>query len=180
MNRHTHHRLGRGLMLLVLIVTLLAAGSSLAWASEEPGNDSRFAGPDAVWDAPFIFITKQSSSSIKLSWLHSATAITLYQVWRSEAPYFVPPAAGTMIDSVTFPSGPYGLDTPFAYVDNGACGYFIVNGAPQTCKPQSPPVTVLGDVDHNYFWVVRAGDPTPDYEYNNRVGEFDFALVPGS
>ncbi len=182
MNRHTSYRLGRGLLLLGLLVTLLAAGGSAAWASETPGgvNDSRAAGPDAAFDPPQIAIAKNSTTSIKLTWFHPATSITLYQAWRSEAPYFTPPAQGTKIDSYEFQSGVYGVDTPFGYVDNGACGYFIANGAPQTCKQQVPPVTVLGDAAHNYFWVVRAGNAIPEYENSNRVGEFDFALVPGS
>ncbi len=183
MNRPSTRIMPWGLIVLVLVVTLIAAGGSAAWASEEPGSsDSRAAGPNAAWDPPHISIAKYSSTSIELSWAHPDTAITLYQAWRAvNDPYFDPNASeGTKIDQYSFPTGLYSRDTPFEYVDNGTCGYFVAGGAQQTCTPQTPNVTVLGDVAHNYFWVVRAGDNIPEYDYDNRVGEFDFTLVPGS
>jgi len=42
-----------------------------------------------------------------------------------------------------------------------------------------PAVEVIGDVAHQYFWVVRGANDNGVSDNSNRVGEFDFALVPG-
>ncbi len=87
-----------------------------------------------------------------------------------------------MIDACTFPSGLYGQGAEFRYVDNGSCGYYSdPSSAPVTCRyPQNPTATVLGDVKRNYFWVLRAGNSGSEFEFDNRVGEFDFRFVTGS
>lgn len=183
MTEHATMRLKNALFAFVLSVALIAAGSGSARAGEAPGGDG-LAGPDAAPNPPAISIEKASSASIALLWEHTDQTATVYQVWRSAAPYFNPNAGqGTKIDEYTFSSGLYGLGTEFRYVDNGSCGYFQVGIPPQQPKPcaaQNPTVTVLGDVAHNYFWVVRAGNSGGEFDFDNRVGEFDFGLVKGS
>lgn len=172
----------RVLLPLLLAIILLAAGGAVAWATEDPGREA-LAGPDAAPNPPPISIEAASSSSIALLWEHIDQTATTYQVWRSEAPYFNPNAGqGTLIDAYIFSSGVYGLGTAFQYVDNGICGYFLVGTPPQQPKPctaQSPTVTVRGDVAHNYFWVLRAGNGGGEFDFENRVGEFDYRLVKG-
>ncbi len=173
---------GHALALLALTLALAATGIPGALASEAPGRDAL--GPDAAPNPPPISIETASSSSIALLWEHTDQTATVYQVWRSESPYFDPNVGqGTKVDEYTFPSGLYGLGAEFRYIDNGSCGYFLVGMPPQqpkTCTPQSPAVTVLGDVAHNYFWVLRAGNSGGEFDFANRVGEFDYRLVKGS
>jgi hypothetical protein len=169
-------------LILVLLIVVMVAGSTAAFADEAPGGDA-LAGPAAAPNPPQISIEK-ASSSIALLWQHTDyPRTTAYQVWRSEDPLFDPNAGqGVKIDEYTFPGTLYGQGTDFRYVDNGSCGkYTAPSSAPNTCRyPQSPTVTVLGDVAHNYFWAVRAGNTDGEYDFDNRVGEFDFRLVPGS
>jgi len=180
----------RAFLPLLLTLILLVAGSTAAWSQEEPIPDD-WAGPapdaplrpQAAPNPPTISIQKNSGSSIALLWEHEDQTATTYQVWRSTHPYFDPNLGqGVKIDDYSFPSGLYGLFTEFRYVDDGACGYFEVGTPPQQpqpCKVQSPAVMVLGDVNHNYFWAVRAGNEGGEFDFANRVGEFDFALVKG-
>lgn len=172
----------RILILFLIGLALVAAGSQAALAREAPGNDG-LAGPNAAPNPPEIIIQKNSSSSIALLWEHSDQTATTYQIWRSENPYFDPNLGqGLKIDEYLFPSGLYGLNTAFRYVDDGSCGYYTAPpSAPTTCRyPQNPTVIVLGDVNHNYFWALRAGNSGGEFDFAKRVGEFDFALVKGS
>lgn len=166
---------------LLLAAALAVTGATAAFASEPPGGEG-LAGPDSAPNPPSISIAAASSSSIALLWEHTDQTATVYQVWRSEAPYFNPNAGqGTLIDAYTFPISLYGQGVPFRYVDNGICGvYTQPSSAPTTCRyPQSPTVTVRGDVSHNYVWVLRAGNSAGEFDFDNRVGEFDFGLVKG-
>ncbi len=168
-------------ILFLLAVALAVTGATAAFASEPPGGEG-LAGPDSAPNPPSISIEVASSSSIALLWEHTDQAATVYQVWRSEAPYFNPNAGqGTLIDAYTFPSALYGQGVSFRYVDNGICGvYTQPSSAPTTCRyPQSPTVTVRGDVAHNYVWVLRAGNSAGEFDFDNRVGEFDYRLVKG-
>jgi hypothetical protein len=183
--------LGGALVWVGLLTLLLWAFSSDIRARgivEDAGADNSSAapaGPAAAPEAPEIRIEKASSNSIALLWDHPGEETTAYQVWRSENPYFDPNIGqGAKIDEYAFP-GVYGQGTAFRYVDNGSCGYFLVGTPPseqqpQPCTSQNPTVTVLGDVAHNYFWAVRGGNTAGEFDFANRVGEFDYRLVPGS
>ncbi len=172
-------RLGRWALLGFILMLVLSAAAQ----AKEPPGDQDLAGPQAAPNPPEISIQKNTTSSIALLWEHSDQTTTTYQVWRSTNPYFNPNLGqGVKIDEYSFLSGLYGLGVGFRYVDNGVCGYYTApSSAPSTCRfPQSPTVTVLGDVTQNYFWAVRAGNSGSEFDFANRVGEFDFALVPGS
>ena len=137
--------------------------------------------PNAVPNAPFVSISSPASGTINLAWQHPDRTLTQYEVWRSEAPYFVPAQnQGTKIGNHTFSSSAYGEGVAFSYVDNGSCGYFVAAGTPLACQSQAPTVTVTGDVLHNYFWVVRGGNSGSQFADSNRVGEFDYPLVKGN
>ena len=43
-----------------------------------------------------------------------------------------------------------------------------------------PDTTSIGDAANNYFYVVQAANACGDTADSNRVGEFDFTLVPGT
>lgn len=164
-----------------LIFVLLLTTGGVALAGEAPG-EADLAGPQAAPNPPFISIQRAGPSSIALLWEHGDQTTTAYQVWRSTDPYFDPNMGqGVKIDDYTFPGSLYGLGTEFRYVDDGVCGkYTAPASAPNTCRfSQNPPVTVIGDVAHNYFWAVRAGNSGDEFDFANRVGEFDFALVAG-
>lgn len=167
---------------VVAALLVVGVGVVAVRAREVPDMDG-LAGPHAAPNPPEISIQKNTASSIALHWEHSDQTTTTFQVWRSENPYFNPNIGqGVKIDEYSFPSGLYGLGVGFRYVDDGVCGYYTApSSAPSTCRfPQSPTVTVLGDPGHNYFWAVRAGNSSGEFDFANRVGEFDFMLVKGS
>jgi hypothetical protein len=132
--------------------------------------------PDAAPNAPFIVIDRSGSSAIALDWGHPDASLTRYEVWRGDSPYFTPGAGGALIGSFAFSEGVFGENAPFSYVDNGVCAYFTA-GQTLPCAPQDPPVKVIGDVDHQHYWVVRASNG--ELVDSNRVGEFDYALFRG-
>ncbi len=84
-----------------------------------------------------------------------ATEVTGYRVWRGERPYFTPGSgcACTVVGSVA------GL----SFTDTG------VGGA-----------DVVGDVTHNYSYVVTAVNAAGESVGSSAVGEFDFALARGA
>lgn len=167
----------------LMSVALALALSGVALAAEAPEGEGLLAGPQAAPNPPWISIQKNTASSIALLWEHSDQTTAVYQVWRGTSPYFDPNLGqGVKIDEYSFPLTLYGLGTGFRYVDNGVCGYYTApSSAPNTCRyPQSPTVQVLGNVAVNYFWAVRAGNSGGEFDFANRVGEFDFALVPGA
>ncbi len=133
----------------------------------------------AAPNPPYIGITA-ATGAVNLSWQHPDRTLTQYQARRSEEPYFVPDQ-GQLVGSYSYSPNIYGEGTPFNFVDDGACGYFMVNNTPLTpCTPQSPTTTVIGDPAHNYFWVVRAGNSANEFADSNRVGAFNYALVKGN
>ena len=81
---------------------------------------------------------------------------TSYQVWRYTQPYFSPDDVGPELRG-TVPTPAPGTEL-VTYDDAGA----------------------IGDVDLNYFYVVRGINAAGTTGDSNRIGEFDFALVPGS
>ncbi|HHB90955.1 MAG TPA: hypothetical protein ENK60_06565 [Anaerolineae bacterium] len=80
----------------------------------------------------------------------SHTGATEYRIYRSTDPYFTPDDATNLYDTTTTNT----------YTDAGA----------------------VGDATTNYYYKVRGVDSCPptDPNYTERVGEFDFDLVPGT
>lgn len=144
-----------------------------------PFSSRAAAQPKAAPNPASIVISRSGSNAVRLDWGHPDTSLTSYEVWRSEAPYLVPGAsASAKIGSYAFSEGIYGEYAPFSYIDNGSCGYFIAAGQQLPCSvAQNPPATVIGDVDHQYYWLVRASNG--ENADSNSVGEFDYALVKG-
>lgn len=168
----------RRLLMLSLCVSLVGGGPAAQASQDSPAPLA----PTSAPNPPDVKIARQGSAAV-LTWQHPDSTVATYQIWRSQNPYFDPNAGeGTLIDSYSFSLGPYGTFTVFNYLDNGSCGYYLAPlSAPKTCRyPQTPTVTAIGDVSHNYFWAVRAGNSAGEFDFGNRVGEFDFALVPGS
>ncbi len=112
---------------------------------------------------PSLTIAGEGSAA-RLSWPHQAANQT-YQVWReADQPYFDPDGGqGTHIADVAAGSALAG--EPLVYVDDGTT--------------PAPPVAIIGDPSHQYFWVVRGVNGAGVSDSSNRVGEFDFVLVPG-
>jgi hypothetical protein len=134
--------------------------------------------PDAAPNPPYIIISPSGSNAVRLEWSHPEASLTSYEVWRSESPYFdqaIGPAA--KIGAYQFAQGVYGENVAFEYLDDGFCSCFAVAGQSLPCAVQNPSVTVIGDVDHQYYWLVRASNGV--FADSNRVGEFDFPLVRG-
>ena len=108
-----------------------------------------------------------------LAWLHRPED-PYYEVWRGSAPYFDPAAGeGNQVAEIECESCLSGAAV--SYTDDGADGYYA-----EPDDPQLPAVQVIGDVTTNYFWVVRGRSGGHVSGNSNRVGEFDFALAPGS
>ncbi len=166
--------LGVALFVLVMLAPVAFAGNE-APPFSSPGAVQ----PNAAPNPPYISISRYSTNAVRLDWGHPDTSLTSYEVWRSELPYFTPSVdASAKVGSYAFSQGIYGEYAPFSYIDNGSCGYFIAAGQQLPCSPQNPSVTVIGDVSHQYYWLVRASNG--EHADSNRVGEFDFALVKGS
>ncbi|MGQ9768289.1 MAG: C25 family cysteine peptidase [Anaerolineae bacterium] len=109
---------------------------------------------------PTVAIAARGADAV-LSWPHSLDAAQ-YEVWRDMAPYFEPDAAVLV---TTQDAGFVGAGASFEFADDGAS--------------PPPPAQVIGDPAANYFWVLRSRNGDGVSELSNRVGEFDFALVPG-
>ncbi|MCX6032112.1 MAG: hypothetical protein NT169_22795 [Chloroflexi bacterium] len=140
--------------------------------------DTQFMAPTAWWDndqihdlplepmrppiEPSVAI-QRSADSLTLSWPqvtldtnNNATLVTRYRIWRGTQPYFDPDQLPCNCVNVADVSGLGYTDSDMGLVD------------------------VVGDVSTNYAYVVRAINPVGASAVTRRVGEFDFALVPGS
>lgn len=106
---------------------------------------------------------KAAGANAALSWLHQLDSAQ-YEVWRDTTPYF-DPAAGQGVQVTTRDAGFVGRGASFTFGDDG------------TTPP--PAVKIIGDTAVNYFWVLRSRNGDGVSALSNRVGEFDFALVPG-
>lgn len=124
------------------------AGNMYVSTWQSPAGIVKYTVPLSITD---LTIHRVSSSAV-LTWTHSETDVTHYQVWRSSDPYFTPGDTGSSIISNTIPVASTGTGT---YTDTGA----------------------IGDTGTNYYYVVKAvnsyGLVSP---ISNRVGEFDFEL----
>lgn len=112
--------------------------------------------------APDVDIAHSASEGVDLSWPHLEPDAT-YEIWRGASPYFDPEDAGIQVGTVDAQAAGVSAGDEVHFDDDGAVG----------------PVQVVGNVDNNYYWVVRGANwrgVSPD---SNRVGEFDFALVRG-
>jgi len=100
-----------------------------------------------------VAITR-SGNHVGLRWPHTASNAA-YEVWRSAWPYFTPDDG----DSIRIGEAP----APAA----GEATYSDATGGP-------------GDPAVNYFYLVRGINAAGRWSsVSNRVGEFDFAIVPG-
>jgi hypothetical protein len=164
-------------LVIASLVSVLAALTCYAGQPVSPFT-SPASGPEAAPNPAYITIGRSGSNAIRLDWDHPDASLTSYEVWRSELPYFSPGNDPSVrIGSYAFSPGIYGEYAPFNYTDNGTCGYFTAAGQQLPCLAQNPPVIVVGDAAHQYYWLVRAGNG--EYADSNSVGEFDFALVAG-
>lgn len=112
--------------------------------------------------APEVSI-QRSGDDLVLSWLavgldaaSQATAFTRYRIWRSTRPYFdpaLPPCDCVLIADVT----------SLTHSDTDVDG-----------------VDIVGDVNVNYSYIVKAVNAAGESLASGSVGEFDFALAPGS
>ena len=133
------------------------ATPSLTWA-----NDGQSGSPHqvdlaatAVLPVAPVVTARRNGSSIVLTWAH-ASANASYQVWQGFSPYFAP-SSGSI-------------------VGDGATGNCVNNGVTVTCTAAS----AIGNSSINHFYVVRAFNSGGTSADSNRVGKFDFGLVPGS
>jgi hypothetical protein len=94
------------------------------------------------------------TGQLKLTWTHLPEN-SGYQVWRSARPYFTPgdPDATLLADVP-----PPGSGTEVAFTD---------------------PFGGLGDVVHNYVYVIRGVNPLGVSAVGRWAGDFDFTMTPG-
>jgi hypothetical protein len=115
-------------------------------------------------EPPVVGISAQAGSAgFSVKWDHLA-ANTSYEVWRGVTPYFVPGQSGLQVGSVSSATG-FEPGQEMQYMDDGTT--------------VAPPVVTVGDPLINYTWVVRGANWRGLSGSSNRVGEFDFVLVPG-
>jgi len=98
-------------------------------------------------------ISRSAPGEVTLSWM-PVTGATSYELHRGETPYFTPDGANTRLATVPPPA----FDAP-AHADD---------------------TVALGDIATNHFYVVPSANCTGLPATSTRVGEFDFAIVPGS
>ncbi len=99
-----------------------------------------------------VAIEKSGASDVLLRWQH-VDPNSAYEVWRATSPYFDPAAGeGLLLSTEPATAG------EMTYLDAGA----------------------LGDHTQNYFYVLRGYLNNGTSDPSNRVGEFDFQLVPGT
>lgn len=100
--------------------------------------------------APAVSI-RRSGADLGLLWTYNPANAGGYDIWWSTNPYFTPGAADTYSTTVPAPTS--------VYTQTG----------------------VLGDVLHNYSYIVR-GINADDVRSgdSNRVGEFEFTILPGN
>jgi uncharacterized repeat protein (TIGR01451 family) len=106
--------------------------------------------------APVVAVNR-SGNNVVLTWQHAAQNAS-YQVWRGVTPYFTPAGDGA------------------ANIGDGATGNCSNAGGTITCNDTA----AIGDPVTNYFYLVRSLNAAGASADSNRVGEFDFALQPGS
>ena len=112
--------------------------------------------------APGLSVGKNGTAA-SLSWSNQPNAQS-YDILRGLTPYFDPNVTGSLVTTVS--ASVAGQGATITLDDSG------------TTPP--PPVQVIGDPAQNYFWVIRSRSSTGVSAPSNRVGEFDFQLVPGS
>jgi hypothetical protein len=103
----------------------------------------------------------KDGTAASLSWTNQSTVNSSYDLWRGLTPYFDPNVAGGLV--------------PTSSVSPGAT---ITVNDDGTTPPSPGPI--IGDPAQNYFWVMRSRNGTSVSANSNRMGEFDFQLVPGN
>ncbi len=97
-----------------------------------------------------IALTGATQTDVLLSWTDDPANTGGYEIHRNTSPYFTPDASSLL---ATQPAG------STSYTDSGAAG----------------------DPAANYFYIVRGKNSCGDVSgFEKRMGEFDFALVPGN
>ncbi len=165
---HRIIRSTRRTRVLSLVAALLFAGASSGLAAEVGPETAPFE-PAGAAVAPNISVARiAGTSNALLSWEHEEENDG-YQVWRGTTPYFNLPGQGGQIRYSSAAS--CGQPCYFNITDDGL-DYFPADGT-------LPEVQVIGDTAANFFWVVRGQNGESVSDNSNRVGEFDYALVPG-
>ncbi|MCX6032250.1 MAG: S8 family serine peptidase [Chloroflexi bacterium] len=102
--------------------------------------------------APVVSIA-QTGGDVVLRWLH-APANATYEVWQSAAPYFTPGGVGATV---------------------------IAHGAAPECTNADGAITCTdaGAIGADYAYVVRAANALGAWADSNRVGKFEFDIIPG-
>lgn len=118
---------------------------------------------DAAFPKTPEALVEPDGSHAVLSWpavthdiFDNPTTVTSYNIWRDNSAYFDPNQPNCDCALV-------GSITGLTWTDTGSLG----------------PITPIGDVSHNYFYVVHAANSAGHSSVTRRVGEFDFALLPG-
>ena len=156
---------------LLIMLNVGVGAISVPTDAKYAGLGVQSLGAKAAPVAPEIAVERVlNTHNARLSWLHVIES-TAYQVWRGTSPYFDPDAGqGNQIQEI--PAAPFGQGTIVLFTDDGV-DHYPADGT-------IPPVTVIGNVTTNYFWVVRGANSDGVSGNSNLVGEFDFQLVPGS
>lgn len=113
-----------------------------------------FGDPATRLRLPPIVSIERNGALARLSWKPAPQYVS-YEVWRSTRPYFSPDDPG-LDPPALVPAPPAGVDI-VTYDDAGA----------------------IGNVALNYAYVIRGVTAAGAKGESNRVGEFDFAIVPG-
>ncbi len=124
--------------------------------------------PAMLPTAPAVSITATApimaaDARATLHWPHQLDSAQ-YEIWRDTTPYF-DPAADQGVQVTTRDAGLVGRGASFTFGDDG--------------KTSAPAVKIIGNTAVNYYWVLRSRNGDGVSTLSNRVGEFDFALVPG-
>jgi hypothetical protein len=102
---------------------------------------------------PPVVTAVYTGSAVELSWQDNSPGM-VYEVWRSMNPDLHPDDGVATLEDVLVPGGGMAIWEDPAGV---------------------------GDPGQNYFYIVRVLTANGmDYGWSNRVGEFDFGIVPGS
>jgi hypothetical protein len=133
-----------------------ASPSPVLWTGDKGQHEvdlSAVSLPAAVTDLRISRI----AGGVKLEWTANGS-VHHYELWRGDAPYFSPGAAGSSV------------------IGDGATGNCSRNGSTIACTDAS----TVGDPAANSFYLVRAFDAAAAAADSNRVGGFAFALQPAS
>jgi hypothetical protein len=97
---------------------------------------------------------RRGGNDVGLLWTHNPANRGGYEIWWGTSPYFAPGTSGVFSDTIAAP-----LSSTTVYTHTGA----------------------LGDVNTHHMYLVRSINSMGDRSDNsNRVGEFEFRIIPGT